>query len=146
MISNTCKYAIRAMIYLALNEDKNSMIGIKQIASDLDIPQPFLSKILQQITRHKLLLSNKGPNGGFMLAKPASEISLMDIVTIIDGPNFFNSCIIGLNSCDETHEHAHCPIHNNYSPVRKELKNLFEQKTIGLLAIEISNSGGNIRI
>ncbi|MGI6479177.1 MAG: RrF2 family transcriptional regulator [Salinivirgaceae bacterium] len=146
MISNTCKYAIRAMIYLALNEDKNSMIGIKQIASDLDIPQPFLSKILQQITRHKLLLSNKGPNGGFMLAKPASEISLMDIVTIIDGSNFFETCIIGLNRCDETLEHAHCPIHNDFSPVRKELKNLFEKKTIGLLAVEISNSGGNIRI
>lgn len=146
MISNTCKYAIRAMIYLALNEDKNSMIGIKQIASDLDIPQPFLSKILQQITRHKLLLSNKGPNGGFMLAKPASEISLMDIVTIIDGPNFFETCIIGLNRCYETLEHAHCPIHNDFSPVRKELKNLFEKKTIGLLAVEISNSGGNVRI
>ena len=146
MISDTCKYAVRAMIYLALNEDKNSMIGIKQIASDLDIPQPFLSKILQQITKNKLLISNKGPNGGFMLAKPASEISLMDIVTIIDGPNFFNTCMIGLNTCNETLEHAQCPIHNNYSPIRRELKDLFEQKTIGLLAVEISNSRGKIRI
>ncbi len=146
MISNTCKYAVRAMIYLALNEHKNTMIGIKQISSDLDIPRPFLSKILQQITRHKLLVSNKGPNGGFMLSKPASQISLMDVVTIIDGPDFFETCLIGLKTCNDTLEHAHCPIHSDYSPIRAELKALFEEKTIGLLAVEISNSGGAVRI
>ena len=134
------------MIYLALNEHKNTMIGIKQISFDLDIPKPFLSKILQQITRHKLLLSNKGPNGGFMLAKSANEISIMDIVTIVDGPDFFQNCLIGLKTCTDVETHAHCPIHEEYAPIRSQLQGLFENKTIGNLARSISESGGTVRI
>lgn len=134
------------MIYLALNEHSHMMIGIKQISFDLDIPKPFLSKILQQITRHKLLVSSKGPNGGFMLAKPANEISIMDIVSIIDGPDFFENCLIGLTTCDETQDHAHCPIHLEYAPIRNELKTLFTTKTIGNLASSISESGGTVRV
>ena len=93
------------------------MIGIKQISFDLDIPKPFLSKILQQITRHKLLLSNKGPNGGFMLAKSANEISIMDIVTIVDGPDFFQNCLIGLKTCRDVEKNAHCAIHEEYAQI-----------------------------
>jgi Rrf2 family iron-sulfur cluster assembly transcriptional regulator len=146
MISNTCKYALRSMIYLALNEHKNSMIGIKQISFDLDIPRPFLSKILQQMAKHKLLISNKGPNGGFILAKPAMQIAIMDIVTIIDGPDFFENCLIGLKTCSEVLEHAHCPVHEEYAPIRTQLRTLFETKTIGHLARSISESGGTVRV
>lgn len=146
MISNTCKYAIRAMTYLALNEHKNTMLGIKQIASDLEIPRPFLSKILQQIAKQKLLISTRGPNGGFMLAKPATQITLMDIVTIIDGANYFETCLMSMKQCSDIQTNLHCPIHNEHAPIKAELKTLFQNKTIGQLASEISNSGGTIII
>ncbi len=134
------------MIYMALNEHKNTMIGIKQISFDLDIPRPFLSKILQQLAKQKLLVSNKGPNGGFILAKKALQISIMDIVSIIDGPDFFENCLIGLKTCRETIDHAHCPVHEEYSPIRAQLRQLFENRSIGQLARSISESGGTVRV
>ena len=62
MLSNTSKYAIRAVIYLALFAGKEKKIGIKQISTDLSIPTPFLGKILQTLAKHKLLSSTKGPH------------------------------------------------------------------------------------
>lgn len=66
MLSNTCKYAIRSVIYLALNAQDGKKIGIKKISEDLEIPTPFLGKILQSLARQKLLSSTKGPHGGLV--------------------------------------------------------------------------------
>ena len=65
MLSNSCKYGIRAVIYLAKNPVDNGKIGIKRISEDLGLPTPFLAKILQLLAKHKILTSSKGPHGGF---------------------------------------------------------------------------------
>ncbi len=96
MLSNTCKYAIRALIYLGNFSKNGEKIGIKKIAGDLDIPTPFLGKILQSLVKQKILSSTKGPNGGFGLGKPAGEITLYDIVKTVDGEDFFLNCLISL--------------------------------------------------
>ena len=145
MLSNTCKYGIRAVIYLALNDGENKKVGIKQISKDLDIPTPFLGKILQNLAKHKLLTSTKGPHGGFGLAKNPSEITLLDIIEIIDGFDLFTECLIGLRSCSsQSHEDVQCPIHKKYTPISKELYQLFKNETIEGLASEIKASGGSI--
>jgi Rrf2 family transcriptional regulator, iron-sulfur cluster assembly transcription factor len=128
MLSNTCKYAIRSVIYLALNSPDNQKIGIKKIADDLKIPSPFLGKIMQVLAKNKILASTKGPNGGFSLGKPANKITLMDIVEIIDGSDSFESCVIGLESCSVNE--ANCPIHEGYAPIREQAKVLFATHTI----------------
>ncbi|HEY9123237.1 MAG TPA: Rrf2 family transcriptional regulator [Bacteroidales bacterium] len=144
MLSNTCKYAIRACIYLALNADEEKKIGIKKISDDLKIPMPFLGKILQSLAKSKVLLSTKGPNGGFCLAKPANKISLMEIVDAIDGDESFTSCVIGVTSCSTSE--AHCPIHEKYGPLREKIKELFEVQDIGELAESIKNNHDSILI
>ena len=96
MLSNTSKYAIRAVIYLSINAGEERKIGIKQISKDLNIPTPFLGKILQILAKHKLLSSTKGPHGGFGLGKKADEIKLIDVVNIIDGQDIFKKCLIRL--------------------------------------------------
>lgn len=144
MLSNTSKYAIRAVIYLALNGHKDDKIGIKQISKDLQIPTPFLGKILQSLAKHKLLASTKGPHGGFSLGKSACDISLMDIVEVIDGLDSFNMCVLGLKTCTESE--AYCPIHSNYSGIREQLKNLFQTENIGVLVDKIKASGNQIAI
>src|SRR4030042_4490721 len=101
MLSNTSRYAIRAVIYLAVNYEEGAKIGIKQISKDLGIPTPFLGKILQSLAKHKLLSSTKGPHGGFGLGRKAEDIKLIDIVDIIDGQDIFNQCLIRLNDCNE---------------------------------------------
>lgn len=145
MLSNTCKYGIRAVIYLAL-ENSDKKIGIKQIAEDLDIPSPFLSKILQMLAKNKILTSTKGPHGGFGLGKSADKIKLIDIVKVIDGMDFFETCLIGMKSCTDPESSIKCPIHNQYDPIRQETRMLFENTTILKLAESIELSGGEVRI
>jgi len=135
MLSNTSKYAIRAMIYLAINAGSSSKTGIKRISADLAIPAPFLAKILQTLARHKLLSSSKGPNGGFSLGREANKITLFDIVTVIDGNDLFNKCLISLRTCYD--ENIPCPVHHKYERLRKETKQLFQQQDIGNLADDI---------
>lgn len=144
MLSNTTKYAIRAVIYLSINAREGEKIGIKKISADLGIPTPFLGKIMQSLAKHKMLSSTKGPHGGFGLGRKSSEISLMDIVEIIDGKDGFNDCIIRLESC--TKGEKHCPMHSKYSQIRSELKDFFENKTVEELALEIKESGDRIII
>ena len=138
MLSNTSKYAIRAVIYLALHCEGDTKIGIKQISKELEIPTPFLGKILQTLAKHKLLSSTKGPHGGFGLGKSAHEINLMDIVEIIDGLDNFNSCLLGLKDC--TKDNQHCPIHKDFAAIREQLKTLFQTQNIGELAAYIKAS------
>jgi Rrf2 family iron-sulfur cluster assembly transcriptional regulator len=135
MLSNTSKYAVRAMIYLALKTDGQTKIGIKKISADLNIPSPFLAKILQVLAKHKLLSSTKGPNGGFGLAKDSKRITLFEIVTIIDGNDIFEKCLISIRTCNE--ENTPCPLHEGYQPIREAIIKLFKEKVIGDLAYEI---------
>jgi len=144
MLSQTCKYAIRSIIYIAQNTDNNKKIGLKKISKELNIPAPFLGKILQTLSKKKILLSTKGPNGGFSLYREAKKISLLDIMEVIDGLDYFNTCLIGLKSCSEGD--AYCPTHSKYHPIRQQTYNLFKTETIHNLLSEIENSNGKISI
>ncbi len=139
MLSNTSKYAIRAMIYLAINEGNAQKTGIKKISAELDIPAPFLAKIMQILARHKLLKSSKGPNGGFSLGRDAGKITLYEIVTVIDGNDLFDQCLISLRRCNE--ENIPCPMHYKYQQYRTQIRELFSQQDLGSLANDIKAQG-----
>jgi len=131
MLSNTCKYAVRSLIYLGKFSADGTKIGIKKISADLKIPTPFLGKILQNLVKQKILFSTKGPNGGFSLGKKTSEVSLYDIVRIVDGEDFFKNCLIGLQPCS-THVETEkpCPVHSQFGPIRAQLLQFYQETTI----------------
>ena len=132
MISNTCKYGIRALLYIAVNGKNDQKIGIKKIAEDLSLPGPFLGKIMQTLAKNKLLHSVKGPHGGFSLAKDADSISLYDIVNIIDGTDVFHECLIGVKICENNPEYMDlCPFMEKSHEVRDKLMNVFKEQSIG---------------
>jgi len=138
MLSNTSKYAIRAAIYLALNaRNEEKKIGIRKISADLNIPSPFLAKILQVLAKRKLLSSTKGPNAGFSLAKESKKITLYDIVTVIDGNDIFHKCLISMRTCHE--DNTPCPVHQKYEPIRNEIIKLFKEQNIDDLAKDIKS-------
>jgi Rrf2 family protein len=143
MLSNTSKYAIRAVIYLSLNASDGIKLGIKQISKDLKIPTPFLGKILQTLAKHKILASTKGPHGGFGLGRKAEEIKLIDIVDIIDGEDIFKKCIIKLENCSETES---CSMHERYSVIRSQLLNLFQNQSVSNLIQDIKDGKKKIII
>jgi Rrf2 family transcriptional regulator, iron-sulfur cluster assembly transcription factor len=138
MLSNTCKYAVRALIYLAKFSKEDKMIGIKKISEDLKLSSPFLGKILQNLVKQKLLVSTKGPNGGFALAKPSSEITLWDIVTRVDGVEFFTNCLIRLEPC-HTHDSSKslCPVHAQYTELRKQIADFYKGTTLEIIGKDI---------
>lgn len=138
MLSNTSKYALRAVVYLAVNSDESKRIGLKRISGDLSIPTPFLGKILQLLARHKLLVSTKGPNGGFSLGMGADEIYLMDIIDIVEGQDVFNKCAIDVKFCSERENL--CALHTRYASMRQKMKALFESETIGQLVDEVKTN------
>jgi Rrf2 family transcriptional regulator, iron-sulfur cluster assembly transcription factor len=131
MLSNSCRYGIRAVIYLAKQQNKSGKTGIKQISSDLDLPMPFLAKILQELAKQKILLSSKGPHGGFSLLKDPKKITLLDIVKCIDGDEFFTDCVMHSGPCGgKKNNRKYCPLHDDYEKTRQNLIELFSKRTI----------------
>jgi Rrf2 family iron-sulfur cluster assembly transcriptional regulator len=140
MLSNSCRYGIRAVIYLASQPLSNGKTGIKKISTDLGLPSPFLAKILQQMAKQKILSSSKGPHGGFSLLRDPKKITLLEIVNSIDGPDTFTSCIMHNGSCEGVEmEGKHCSLHDDYEKSRKELIKLFSNRTIHELVIKSKN-------
>ncbi len=138
MLSNTCKYALRALIYLGKFSEDDKRIGIKKISEDLGLSSPFLGKILQNLVKQKLLVSTKGPNGGFALAKDAGEVTLWDIVIKVDGEEFFTNCLISLEPC-KTHDPTKplCPIHAQYDKLRSEITKFYKETTLEIISQDI---------
>jgi len=131
MLSNSCRYGIRAVIYLANQPVANGNTGIKKISNDLDLPTPFLAKILQQLAKQKILSSSKGPHGGFSILKDPRTITLLDIVNTIDGNDIFTNCVMHKGACGgEENDKKHCPLHEDYEKTRFDLIKLFSSKTI----------------
>ncbi|MCK4880294.1 MAG: Rrf2 family transcriptional regulator [Bacteroidales bacterium] len=143
MLSNTSKYAIRALIYLELYSSPEKKEGIKNIAGELDIPSPFLGKILQVLVKQQLLGSTKGPHGGFYLKKPAIDITIMEVIDIMDGRDSFDSCVIRTTPCDDSRP---CSLHHKLGPLRRKIKTIFSTETIADLASEFREGRELIRI
>lgn len=135
MFSASCHYGIQAMMCIAKESSSGENIELSKIAGEYDIPKHFLSKILQQLVKGKLLSSMKGPSGGYKLTRHPDEITLIEIVEIIDGLDVFYECGIGFKTCDDEDP---CPFHDDYKQVRNKVKDLFETKTLG----ELSRSAG----
>ncbi|MCB0519549.1 MAG: Rrf2 family transcriptional regulator [Lewinellaceae bacterium] len=134
MFSKSCQYAIRATIYLAMHQEEGKNLGVKEIATSLDVPQQFLAKILQQLSRQNLVSSIKGPNGGFYLSPENKLNSLLQIIECIDGPLTLNSCVLGLPQCSSV---TPCPLHFNFFEYREKMR-----QTLGATSISnFSNPG-----
>lgn len=139
LLSKTCINGIRATLLIAQKEqsEKREFTPIKEIATELNLSFHFLTKILQVLTEANLLRSFRGPNGGVGLALPPQQIRLMDIVSAIDGDAMFSSCILGLPGCGEEKP---CPLHNDWTKRRAELRRVFETATIAALAKDIKKN------
>jgi Rrf2 family transcriptional regulator, iron-sulfur cluster assembly transcription factor len=143
MFSASCHYALLAMFYIGHHARPDKNVELRDIAEQQDIPRHFLSKILQQLVKHKLLLSTKGPNGGFRLSKPCDKITLIEIVEAIDGLDIFERCGIGFRQCDAAEP---CPIHQEYKVMRDRVKQLFETKTLKILAREAQSGTSFVKL
>ncbi len=139
MLSNTCKYAIRALVYISLYQN-DRLLNIREIAKGLEVPEPFLAKILQVLAKQKILYSQRGINGGFKFQVDPHKISFLKIVDLFDGLSIFNTCILGIRICEATPEYAeNCPFRKKLDPVRDSLYKVLKNNTIGEFTDNLSD-------
>lgn len=117
IFSRTSQYAIQALIYLATQPSGQRVLS-RDIAHKLGVPSAYLAKILQDLSRDRLLDSIRGRSGGFVLRSGAENSNLLDILLLTDGPRADRECLLGLKACkDETA----CPLHRKWKPVKNDI-------------------------
>lgn len=136
MISNTCKTAIKAVIYLCSKFRTGENASIKEIAEFINANEHTVGKILQTLVRQDIIKSLKGPTGGFFISKAQQKQPIINIVEAIDGKQIFKNCGLGLSKCSAKHP---CPIHDDYKEVRDTIEKLFREKNVLSLCEPVSN-------
>jgi Rrf2 family transcriptional regulator, iron-sulfur cluster assembly transcription factor len=126
VFSRQCEYALQAVSYLALQPEGN-MTSIKELSSKLKIPYHFLAKILQNLSNKKLLVSQKGPSGGFALALTPEKITLFHIVEAIDGDDLTKRCVMGFSQCSGK---SPCAVHSHWEKLREGISSMLINKSI----------------
>ena len=97
------------MFYIAARDKEGKRTGLKEVTEMVESPEAFTAKILQQLVKSKLLVSYKGPKGGFELVN--KEIVLVDIVKAIDGTKLLENCVLGLPECSGENP---CLVHDKF--------------------------------
>ena len=134
MFSNSSKYALKAVLYLAVHTDENTKMMVKDISERINVPKAYLAKLLQELSKRKIISSTRGPKGGFYINPSNKNQTLMQIIEVIDGKKKMESCVLGLEDCNEQKP---CPIHRLISPSRSKMIALLESKTINDLATDL---------
>lgn len=134
MFSKTFGYALRAATFIALHGKDEQKIGLLELSQSLDIPHHFLGKIMQDLVRHGIVDSTKGPSGGFFANARTAETPLVDILVITDGSLIFTHCALNIKRCDAEHP---CPLHHDFAVCRDGMLKTLALKTVGILAAEV---------
>ena len=119
-LTKKADYGLMALKYLAEQEGAGAQ-SAKDIAEAYHIPPQLLAKILQTLAREGLLVSHAGTNGGYALARPATEITAFETIRAIDGPLFITSCITIHGTCDLA---GHCTIKEPLRKVNDSIKEM----------------------
>lgn len=128
LVTRETDYAVRTILYLARNKDR--MTSVTEIADAMLIPKTFLAKLLQRLVKNHLLISSRGVNGGFRLAKKPDQITLLDVMEVMQGPAAINICAIDNARCSLS---ATCTVHPVWVEIRKEVEKKLTRVTIARL-------------
>jgi Rrf2 family protein len=142
MLSTSCKYALRAAVYLMSHAGKMRKAGVREIAEEIEANEHTTGKILQLMVREELIASAKGPSGGFYIDPAAPPVYLIDIIKVVDGTEMFFECGLGLKKCSEKQP---CPIHFAFKAAREKLYKEFSTVTIQHLAKDIERGRAYLR-
>lgn len=129
LYSQTCRYAIRALSYLA-SQPEGTWHHVREVAEAVQIPLGFSGKILGDLARAGLLQSARGTTGGFALARPPCEITLGMIKTIVDGGADLEECAAGWDRCLSDG----CRVHRRWKPIQDEIRDFLNWTTLAELS------------
>ena len=135
MISQTAEYALRAVAYLARHAGEP--LTTQQIAAATELPAGYLAKIMQRLSRSRLVRSRPGRNGGFILAKVPAEMSALEVITAVDPFQRVYECPLRL----ETHQEDLCVLHAGINQAIDAVEALFGEMTIAELVKKPRRAG-----
>jgi Rrf2 family protein len=127
LLSQTGTYAVRAAIHLAEGEALERPIPVVEIANALDVPRNYLSKILHQLAREGVLISARGPGGGFRLAAEPEKIPLDEILGAVEPQRFDRRCLLGRAECNDADP---CPAHGRWQKLADGIGTFLQQTTL----------------
>jgi len=134
MLSRRAKYALKAMICLAQSKD-SAHLSVTDIAQRANVPRAFLEQILSELKRHNLLVSRRGKQGGFLLARDPREISFADVIRPIDGPLALAPCAsrTAYRPCPECRDVRTCELRQTLILVRDATADILENTKLSSL-------------
>lgn len=126
-LSKRIDYGLIAMSYIALTHD-TAAVNTKRIADEYHIPVELLAKVLQRLAKQGLIVSQNGPKGGYALSRPATEITVSQIIEAIEGPVMLTTCSVsnqGEGVCDQWGScNVRSPLHKIQDGIRKLLQSM----------------------
>jgi Rrf2 family transcriptional regulator, nitric oxide-sensitive transcriptional repressor len=134
MLTQTVEYALRAMTYLA-SEEGNSKTT-EEVSERTKVPLAYLAKILQSLAKRGLLRTQRGVGGGVVLAKSATEITILDVVNVMEPLKRIKTCPLGIGS----HGSVLCPLHSRLDAAVAKMEQTFTDITLADLLNDPSPS------
>lgn len=134
MITQKCKYAIKAILHIAKHQNEEKLVFASEIAEQEQIPKKFLETILRDLRNHGIISSRRGKFGGYHLLKKPEEITFTEIIRIVDGPIAMLPCV-SLNyytKCDDCNEEI-CQIKNVFEKVRNVTLDVLNNSSVSKL-------------
>ncbi|WP_423130265.1 RrF2 family transcriptional regulator [Gaoshiqia sp. Z1-71] len=131
MFNKETEYALRSLVYIQQQNDRERRPGIAEIAKEIEAPAPFTAKVLQRLVRLGFIESVKGKGGGFHFDHEKPELPLRELILATEGGSIFNGCGFGLKYCDSENP---CPLHEQYAPIRNAINKLVSEESIQSLA------------
>ncbi len=125
-ISLTSEHAIRALTFLALHDGEGYFLA-REMEAELDIPAPFLTKLLRPLVGRGMLASQRGRGGGFALAVAPGEVTLFEIVEALEHLVEGRRCFLGQAECSD--ERA-CPLHDTWKAVNGRMIDKLQKTTL----------------
>ena len=132
-LSKKADYALMAMKHLARKTDASASTSAREIAEQYDIPIELMAKVLQRLVRMRLLASTQGTRGGYMLGRPATMISVADVIEAIDGPFTVTACSTDKHDCEQF---SKCSIRDPLWQIRERIAAALGTVTIAEIAAE----------
>jgi Rrf2 family transcriptional regulator, nitric oxide-sensitive transcriptional repressor len=124
MISSTAEYALRAMVYLATHREKAETAQV--IAENTKVPAGYMSKVLQDLARAEIVNSQRGPHGGFTLARSADDITILDVMNAVDPIKRIRTCPLALPE----HGTRLCSLHQRLDDAIAHIEDVFAHSRI----------------
>ncbi len=137
--SKTCEFAIRALVYF-VNHPEKSVVSVKEVGRESGVSPSYVAKIFQCLVKSRILVSQRGSLGGYSLAVPAYQLTLLKIIHALDDlkKSPFSNCIMGLDRCGDGNP---CPLHAVWAKSKDQMLRRLDACTI----VDVAALGGKFK-